>query len=279
MRLRTFRKSTQKLLAIVLSPRLHWRWSRQIGRTPALSQSYKGQPTPDKRHRRTYLCQHWSIRQRLRVLVDHYRYLQVLPAPWVAQLHALQPTALAEVPLKSGDALTLFLEPSEFTKEGEIGLYLRDATGERLYSLSFSLGAEGVVLIGGLQGPRTSVDEGMVKWLGKEMFGLRPKNLLLSALYALVELMGSRQLLGIGDQAHPSSCKLKSSYDSFWLEAQGTPYDRHWFRLPIREPARDIAEVKSQRRSEFRRREALREALAQSIRQAWASAGTSDVAA
>jgi uncharacterized protein VirK/YbjX len=208
------------------------------------------------------------------VLVEHYARIDRLPPGWREALLDHHRIALCDIALKSGGALHLSLEPSEFGREGEMGLYLRTSDGERMYSLSFSLAPGLRMLIGGLQGPRPTVEAGTVKLLGKEMFGLRPKSLLLTALYTLGELMGCRQLLGVADAAHVGAGKLKSSYDLFWREAQGTPCERWWFLLPSSEPTRDIAEIKSQRRSEFRRREALRETLVQGIRASWAEAAS-----
>lgn len=268
MHLRTLRKSGQNLLALLLAPHLYWRWSRQRQSYPALEVSYNGQLVSAQRHRKKYLCRYWSIARRLRALVDHYARLAQLPCTWTQDLLDHRHIALCEIPLKSGEQLSLSLEPSAFAKEGEVGLFLRGATGERLYSLSFCLGA-GQLMIGGLQGPAPGVEEGLVKWLGKEMHGLRPKNLLVTALYVLADCMGGLRILGIGDTAHTCSHKLKSSYDLFWQELHGELYERHWYRLPERESERDIAEVKSQRRSEFRRREALRAGVVNDIRQAW----------
>ncbi|MCP8464679.1 VirK/YbjX family protein [Pseudomonas sp. ZM23] len=272
MPFRSLRNAVQKVLAMAIAPRLHWQWSRQRRLQPVLGISYKGQLISARRHRKTYLCRHWGIARRLRALYEHYARLRQLPTAWSGRLFAHQCIALCEVELKSGERLSLSLEPSEFAREGEIGLFLRDAGGERLYSLSFCLGAQHI-MIGGLQGPRPSVEAGTVKWLGKEMHGLRPKNLLISALYELARCMGGLRIMGIADAAHSCSDKLRSSYDTFWQELQGVPCERHWYRLPEREQERDIAEVKSQRRSEFRRREALREAVTGDIRRAWALAG------
>jgi uncharacterized protein VirK/YbjX len=269
MRWKYIRQACQRGLAAATSPNLHWRWKRRVQLNPALAERYREGPPIAQRHWRKYLCRGWGIRRRLATLLEHYTQMECLPADWRDRLLTLRSISLCQVCLKSGDVLELLLEPSDFFQEGELGLYLRDSGGERLYSLSFTLGERGRLFIGGLQGPRTTVKDGMVAWLGKEMFGLRPKNLLLTALYTLGEQMGGRQLLGISDAAHTCSHKLKSSYDAFWLEAQASRHDRHWYRLPAREPVRDIAEVKSQRRSEFRRREALREEIAGSIRRAW----------
>ncbi|WP_447752634.1 VirK/YbjX family protein [Pseudomonas nicosulfuronedens] len=279
MRWKSIRKGGQRALAATFFPYLHWRWSRCIQGLPALSVSYKNGLPPAQKHWRKYLCRHWSVRRRLAALLEHYSQLDCLPGSWKERLLALGPVSLCQVPLKSGEALEVLLEPSDFYREGELGLYMRNGEGERLYSLSFTFGKGGQLLIGGLQGPRTTMDEGTVKWLGKEMFGLRPKNLLLTVLYTLGEQMGGRQLLGISDAAHTCSHKLKSSYDTFWQEAQASRHDRHWYRLPEREPVRDIAEVKSQRRSEFRRREALREEVSSAIRQAWSQEAVAAVAA
>lgn len=272
MSLRSFLRSLDKCVAMVRSPLLFWRWKRRVAGDPRLCQQYRRQAAPAQRHRKSYLCRHWGTRMRLLVLSEHYSRLDGLPPAWRDQLLAHRPVPLCTLPLKGGDALQLHLEPSEFGKEGEVGLYLRAADGERLYSLSFSFASAGRLLVGGLQGPRPSIEDGIVKTVGKEMFGLRPKNLLLSALYVISQQMGCRQLLGVTDQAHVCADRLKSSYDQFWQEVQGVVQDRCWYRLPDAEPVRDIAEIKSQRRSEFRRREALREQMAQEIRAAWNAA-------
>lgn len=267
-----FFRSVDKCIAMMQSPLMFWRWRERVTGDHRLWVSYKNQAVVALRHRKSYLCRDWRISARLRVLSEHYARLGRLPVVWSERLLAHQAIAICEVALKSGDALLLSLEPSEFGKEGEMGFYLRTADGERMYSISFSFAPGERVLIGGLQGPRPTVEEGIVKSLGKEMFGMRPKNLLLTALYTFAELAGCKQLLGVSDMAHVFSGRLKSSYDLFWREVQGTPVDHSWYRLPDSEPLRDIAEVKSQRRSEFRRREALREKLVQDIRASWCAA-------
>lgn len=267
-----FFKSVDKCIAMTRSPVMFWRWKKRVASDHRLRVSYKNQAVVARRHRKSYLCRDWGIRARLQVLSAHYTRLDRLPRAWSEPLLAHRPIAICEIALKSGGALQLSLEPSEFGKEGEMGFYLRAADGERIYSMNFSFAPGERVLIGGLQGPRPTVEEGTVKALGKEMFGMRPKNLLLTALYTLSELVGCKQLLGVTDRAHVCSDRLKSSYDLFWQEVQGTPVDPCWYRLPDTEPVRDIAEIRSQRRSEFRRREALRETLVQGIRAAWTAA-------
>ncbi len=271
MSLRSLRKSGQNLLAMIVAPHLHWRWTRQRRQHPQLDVSYNDQLVAARRYRKKYLCRYWGIPRRLRALIEHYACLGRLPGSWKERLLGYQRVALCEIALKGGERLHLSLEPSVFAKEGEVGLFLRDATGQRLYSLSFCLGSQ-AIMIGGLQGPRSDLGEGLVKWLGKEMHGMRPKSLLISALYALADCIGGLPIQGIGDAAHTCSHKLRSSYDAFWLELHGVRHERHWYRLPEREPARDIAEVKSHHRSEFRRREALRAAMVNDVRQTWALA-------
>ncbi len=108
-----------------------------------------------------------------------------------------------------------------------------------------------------------SVDQ--VRLITKQMHGMRPKNLLMSAVYAVATFFHVKSILGVSNQCHIKSQHLKSSYDTFWLECNGTQTADGWFQLPIQEPVRDIESVKSQRRAEFRRREALRDAMTQEI--------------
>lgn len=175
---------------------------------------------------------------------------------------------LAELPLKDDGVLQLTLVRSLFPREGEMALQLTHAEWGTLYMMSFSLAPSATLLIGGMQGP---AEMGLVKHSAKQLHGLRPQNLLVSAIQAFARVVGIREIQGISDRAHPRRKRLKSSYDQLW-ETCGGRKCGGWFTLDIHEPARDIAEVKSQRRSAFRRREALRAEMISSITTALAPA-------
>ncbi|WP_199016431.1 DUF535 family protein [Shimwellia pseudoproteus] len=167
---------------------------------------------------------------------------------------------LADIELKSGETARLKLMRSRFPREGDLGLYLFDAADALVYAITFSIVGKGQLLISGVQGPGPEHGAEMVKEMTKQMHGLRPKNLLLSAVYVIARQYNLSAIKGITDQTHIKSQHLRSSYNAFWEESGGQPDHCGWFDLPDSEPQRDVETVKSQHRSAFRKREALRAA-------------------
>lgn len=172
---------------------------------------------------------------------------------------------VADIELKSGGLAQLRLIYSEYPREGDLTLHLLNETGDEIYLMSFSFGAQGQLYVCSLQGPSTEQSVEQVKSITKQMHGMRPKNLLMSAIYAVAAYFDIKSILGISNNSHIKSQHLKSSYDNFWQECGATLTPEGWYQLPCQEPVRDIELVKSQRRAEFRRREALRETMIQSV--------------
>lgn len=172
---------------------------------------------------------------------------------------------MANIELKSGEFAQLKLIYSQYPREGDLTLYLLNETGDEIYLMSFSFGPNGQLYVCSLQGPSTEQSVEQVKSITKQMHGMRPKNLLMSAIYAVAAYFNITSIMGISNNSHIKSQHLKSSYDNFWLECNATATSEGWYQLPLQEPIRDIELVKSQRRAEFRRREALREAMFENI--------------
>ncbi|EPL9571677.1 DUF535 family protein [Providencia rettgeri] len=172
---------------------------------------------------------------------------------------------VANIELKSGDFAQLTLIYSQYPREGDLTLHLRNETGDDIYLMSFSFGPEGQLYVCSLQGPSTDQSVEQVRLITKQMHGMRPKNLLMSAVYAVAAYFKVTSIQGISNNSHIKSQHLKSSYDTFWQECNATLTSDGWYQLPLQEPIRDIESVKSQRRAEFRRREALRDAMSQEI--------------
>ncbi|KNZ82747.1 hypothetical protein AFL46_19325 [Providencia stuartii] len=172
---------------------------------------------------------------------------------------------VADIELKSGDYAQLRLVYSQYPREGDLTLHLLNETGDDIYLMSFSFGTEGQLYICSLQGPATEQSTEQVKSITKQMHGMRPKNLLMSSIYAVAAFFHCTSIMGISNHCHIKRQHLKSSYDNFWQECNGTVSADGWYHLPLTEPVRDIESVKSQHRSAFRKRESLREAMYQSV--------------
>jgi uncharacterized protein len=217
-----------------------------------------------ERHMHRYVNAHWHRRQRLSHLQQHYRFaLTHLPSNLFDRVYALGHASLGWLTAKDGSLLTLCMLPPIFKGcEGELCLQLRDSNEDPLYSIVFTVSDETPsIRIGCLQGPRGEDAKEVVRELTRNLHGLRPKQLMLSLVYAFARHYGIKQLLAISNDAHPlrrSGRPLLSDYDAFWTEQHGQPIDGGWYALPSTQTHKSEAEVPSNHRSAFRRREALR---------------------
>jgi uncharacterized protein len=217
-----------------------------------------------ERHMHRYINAHWHRRERMAHLHQHYRFaLTHLPSGLFDLVYALGHASLGYLTAKDGSLLTLCMLPPIFKGcEGELCLQLRDGNEDPLYSIVFTVSDETPsIRIGCLQGPRGEGAKEVVRELTRNMHGLRPKQLMLSLVYAFARHYGIKQLLAISNDAHPlrrSGRPLLSDYDAFWTEQQGKPIDGGWYALPSTQTHKSEAEVSSHHRSAFRRREALR---------------------
>ena len=218
-----------------------------------------------------YLNKRWTIKQKLESASSTLRRLeQSIDTRFIADLFSAQATGvtLATLSLKTGEQATLKLMHSRFVREGEMGIYLFAPDSDTpIYSLTYSFDATGKILyLCGLQGPKPGEGQDQVRAITKAMHGLRPKNLVLSAAYALADGYGVEQICGVSDSHHIKSHHLKSSYNSFWEEVTSEVDTQGWYQLPRFEAERNIELVESKHRSAFRKREALRQQMITDIK-------------
>jgi uncharacterized protein len=217
-----------------------------------------------ERHMHRYINAHWHRRQRLEHLHQHYRFaLTHLPSGLFDLVYALGHASLGSLVAKDGSLLTLCMRPPIFKGcEGELCLQLCDANEDPLYSIVFTVSDESpTIMIGCLQGPRGESAREVVRELTRNLYGMRPKQLMLSLVYAFARHYGIKKVAAISNDAHPlrrTGRPLLSDYDAFWTEQHGKPVDGGWYALPSTPTHKSEAEVPSHHRSAFRRREALR---------------------
>jgi uncharacterized protein len=217
-----------------------------------------------ERHMHRYINVRWHRRQRLEQVHQHYRFaLTHLPHGLFDLVYGLGHARLGSLTAKDGTLLTLCMRPPILKGcEGELCLQLCDGQGDVLYSIVFTVSDETpAVMIGCLQGPRGKDARERVRALTRNMYGMRPKQLMLSLVYAFARHYGIKTLRAISNDAHPlrrSGRALHSDYDAFWAEQHGQPAEGGWYVLPPTQVHKSEAEVPSNHRSAFRRREALR---------------------
>jgi uncharacterized protein len=263
-RLKRFIAAAKYVLRCLCMPRRQRRWLSFVFDSPAMMLLALRDPRMYERAQHHYISRRFAPARRFEIIESHYRSVFAhFPGKLVRSLHVRGHASLGKLRLKDGSDVELRLSrPTGRGREGELALYLLQADGQTLSSMIFTLADEGrSLLIGCMQGAAQGLGRDAVREFTKQAYGLRPKNLLLSMLYAFAAAMKIDNICGIGNQAHPfaGSSKIKADYDAFWSECHGVLLDDGLYRLPSHEPVRDAALVESKHRSTFRRRELLRE--------------------
>jgi uncharacterized protein VirK/YbjX len=217
-----------------------------------------------ERHMHRYVNVHWHRRERIDSITRHYRFtLAQFPRELFEAIYAKGHASLGMLVAKEGSLLGLCLRPPIFKGcEGELCLQLNDVHGHPLYRIVFSIvGERPRIVIGCLQGPSGEHAKDVVRTLTRNLHGMRPKQLMLSLVYALARHYGIKEIDAISNDAHPlrrAGRPLRADYDAFWEEQHGRVMYGGWYALPRSMPHKSEAEVPSNHRSAFRRREALR---------------------
>jgi uncharacterized protein VirK/YbjX/nucleotide-binding universal stress UspA family protein len=241
------------------------------------------------RPHRPYISRHYDFAARRKSVLNHYalanRILQADAAELLARGKCL---VLASLAGKGEQAYCVTLRKTDkFDREGELVLSLMDAGNDRgIYSLVLTLGMSRARLfhpeicmrIGCMQGPCGDDARELIRHTTKGLHGIRPKDFLTDALYALASAWNIGALYGIGNSIRIfSGARTHADYDSFWRSMGALPSHDGFFELPLMLSHHQLSEVPSRRRSEYRRRMALRSharerivTVAQSVaRQMW----------
>jgi uncharacterized protein VirK/YbjX len=229
---------------------------------------------------RPYLQIDVPVATKLAWLRDHYEWMEGhWPVALRQALHQDGQAVLAHIQAGENAAyrLTLGVDP-QFAKEGELTLALwRD--GERLAVLAFTLhrDADGlwVVHIGCLQGAVGADSADVIRTATKELQGLRPKQAVLQALYALASQQGISALRAVANAGHIYQGRRRrrervlADYDAFWSEF-GAVRHGTTFHLPAVLERKALADVPSRKRAQYKRRYELEDDLLRQIEAALA---------
>ena len=224
------------------------------------------QPRVIKKIYRPYLFAHLTCCQRYSVLASHYEFVtqRLLAASTLRA--AFSPLSLHRFHGRSGQPYRLELVAANYMeREGELVLQLvcEDVV---LFSVAFTfIQLAGCVQIGVgcLQGSRTEDALERIRFSTRDLFGLRPKTLLMRVLQHIGHTHGCDTMQLVGNDNRVMLQQMRkgrviADYDSSWLELGAHRQDDGNFLLPceaIRSP--DFAKIASNKRSEARKRHEL----------------------
>lgn len=247
------------------------RWYAFIDANPFRRRLTRLQPALAERPHRPYRRFDLDVGARVACLVSHGLALEQLGWQQLVLRMGVQAVTIAHFIGKDGVERRLVLShPGQFMKEGELCLHLCSGA-TRLYSAAFSLvgafgspAAEGVAAldIGCLQGPDDPAARELVRSTTKALHGLRPRDLMVTALKMLAEAAHAPTLVGVGGARHVyrhwrKRRKIAFDYDACWAEHAGRPRDDGDYDIAALVTHRPIAELSSNKRAEARRRQAL----------------------
>lgn len=157
------------------------------------------------------------------------------------------------------DGLTLWLNRNDnCVDEGMWSLSLRDSEGKRLYMGTFAL-VDGKLLAASIQGPAGEEAKDLVRSLTKQLHGLRPQQLMVTALQYFSASLNLGGVIGIA-QEHQVKLRwrlkkrVKMNYDLFWQENGATLESDGYWHLSQTPPRKDLAEIESKKRSMYCKR-------------------------
>lgn len=220
--------------------------------------------------RRPYLNNGWSAVRKMEVIRVHYHLLSHQFAQ--LRVHTDSPLLIARV----NDELELQIEQAQwFEHEGELTFSLFQGH-LRVYSIAFTFGrTDGrcVAYVGAVQGIGSEAALAIYRTMTRQMEGLRPRDLLLTAFRRFCVGMGVTRILAIADEASVSRSayfgsglnRVFANYNEVWIENGGREVEGGFFEIASMATRRPIAEITSRKRAQYRRRYALLDAMNERI--------------
>jgi uncharacterized protein VirK/YbjX len=254
--------------SLALRPTL--RWLGFLSEHTELLELLRENPRLAMKPHRPYLTKSMSIKERVGILMSHYRLTKrLLHDRLYRQLLTGHTVPLAKLTGKDGKPYTISLTRYlKFDREGELSLLFTDQDRTRLAIITFVLYEyKGVpaILIAGLQGPDVGCPHDVIKHATKDFHGIFPKKLAMEALMTLSNMLGITHIHAISKEAHIYNLwryrdRLKqfgADYNPFWKELGGTPINDDLYQLPNAIYHKPIELVESKKRAEHRRRHAM----------------------
>ncbi|MFD1801009.1 VirK/YbjX family protein [Mixta tenebrionis] len=264
------------LLRSLAWPVTTFSYMQRMSQLPAMRQALHIQGLLPAKIHRPYLCASFSVKQRAQALLDHYEAVQQLSPPLRQLLLSPVTQLAASLRGKNEERFDISCSTGRFDREGEVSLVL-SYNGTAIASLSFSFLREAGqlgLLIGGLQGPRKTVDAGIIREATKAGHGIFPKRLLMETLFYLAACCQVQWIQAVGDTTHVfRSLRYRhskkevfhASYSEFWLSLSGQALADGRYQLPLAMPRKPLEEIASKKRAEYRRRYEFMDTLEQQL--------------
>ena len=257
------RERLKFLLGTLLYPRATWMWLRFVRSKKILWDRLPAAPKLLTRIYRPYAFEPLKCQDRVELLLNHYRTLEVAGWSKLFNESVTQAIVLAEVPSKSGDLMVLsLLSLGEGHREGEMSLLLQ-WQGRVIFTVSFLLASSDHgfnMIITRLHGNRDHDGKEIIRQATKALHGLRPAVLITQLSRHLAMLLGCEDVLLVGNHQRVAlnpkrRKKIKTDLDGLWIELGAVKKQSGFFHLhPRVHLPSDFSDVASHKRAEAKRK-------------------------
>lgn len=241
-------------------------WLAYWNSTPLHAEIASTSPYVLKKIFRPYLTNRLRSNERLSILTSHYDFITRHGLADLILRAAEAPVILSQFSGKSDSIYQIQLViDNNMEREGEVVLQLV-SDGSILFSVAFTFfnnTESPTVAIGCLQGGRASNCLDQIRFATRDMFGLRPKTLMVRLVQQIGRQYSCRNLLLVGNQNRAVTTQLRkgvvfANYDTTWQELGAALRPDGDFTLTcnaLSEP--DLQMIASSKRSEAKKRFAL----------------------
>lgn len=215
---------------------------------------------------RPYQSLRLRSRDRIKVLISHYDFVFKYGLGPLVLEAARSPAFIGSFEGKSGAVYEIRLSAaSTLEREGELILQLY-SDQRPLFSIAFTFyndNGSWCVSVGCLQGPRGGDAQDRVRNATRDMFGLRPKALVVRLVREIGRTFGCKDLILVGNEnrvlvRHIRKGTLLADYDGFWREIGALHRMDGDYQLSCQYiRLSDPLDMPSHKRSEARKRIAL----------------------
>ncbi len=247
-------------------------WIAFWNSSASLNEIARSEPSILKKVFRPYLTNRLSCYDRLDVLTSHYTLIAQHGLSDIVLRATKSPVQLCEFSGRSEHLYQIRLVvDNNMEREGEMVLQLV-GNGNILFSVAFTFFDHTrvpTVAIGCLQGGRCVDNQEQIRFATRDLFGLRPKTLMVRLVQHIGHELGYRDLLLVGNQNRTVHQQLRkgivfADYDTTWLELGAERRADGDFKMActaLVEP--DFLALASNKRSEAKKRFALLSTISQ----------------
>jgi len=238
-------KDTLSVLAsTAFHPLRSWRWLQFIKTNPLLCDAAGSPLSHLARIHRPYLARKLGSRDRMALIASHYEHAAASGFGPMIRQAMRTPLQLCTFKGRSGKLYELQLSALELQRQdGELVLRLL-SHADCIYSAAFLLTVDGEhcwLTLGALDG-MLAVDRNFgIKQVTRDLYGVRPKDLMVTVLQDIAGCLGCEGLVLVGNrnklpERRRHFCKKSADYDRSWRELRAAARADGNFELPPRHP-------------------------------------------